>query len=441
MPRESLAVVARRRSLGVVLIVVVIALIALSIAVYNKDFVRVVKVTLVTDHTGNQLDPSSDVKVRGILVGEVRSIKSTGDGAKIQLALDPSKAKLIPANVTAEILPKTLFGERYVDLELPTGAASAPIKADSVIQQDRSSVAIQFSKVLTDVLPLLDALKPAELNATLNALATALQGNGAQLGQNIDQFDDYLKQINPQVPALIQDLTKLGQVSDEYDQAAPALLDTLNNLKTTSATVIANQQNLSALLINGTSAANALTTLIGTNASHLINVAKQTNQVAGLLATYAPEYTCLLQGINDDQNLLQNVFRDGELHVEVSLVQDRGKYVNGNQPKLITGYGPDCYGLPNPVKPFQTAPYYAELNDGAAYCATTAQDPQTALSPGCSGAASAQSADDSAVGGDAEAAVIQTLISGQYGTTPDKVPDVATVLAGPLLRGAEVTGK
>ncbi len=197
MPRESLAVVVRRRLLGLVMIVVVFALIALSIAVYNKDFVSVVKVTLLTDHTGNQLDPSSDVKVRGILVGEVRSIKSTGDGAKIQLALDPSKVKLIPANVTAEILPKTLFGERYVDLELPTSAPASPIKADSVIQQDRSSVAIQFSKVLTDVLPLLDALQPAELNATLNALATALQGNGAQLGKNIDQFDDLPQAAQP----------------------------------------------------------------------------------------------------------------------------------------------------------------------------------------------------------------------------------------------------
>jgi virulence factor Mce-like protein len=433
--------VVRRRLLGVAMIAVVLALIALSVAVFQKKFVSSVKVTLLTDHTGNQLDAASDVKVRGILVGEVRAIHSTGDGAKIELALDPSKVKLIPANVTAQILPKTLFGERYVDLELPVAAPAAPIRADSVIQQDRSSVAIQFSKVLSDLLPVLDALKPAELNATLNALATALQGKGQQLGQNIVEFDDYLERINPQIPTLIQDLTKLGQVSDEYNQAAPALLDTLNNLKTTSATVIANQQNLSALLVSGTSTANALTTLIGDNASHLIAVAHQTNQVAGVLATYAPEYTCLLQGISDDQTKLENVFRDGALHVDVSVVQDRGKYVNGDQAQLKTGLGPNCFGLPNPAMPFQTAPYYASLSDGAAYCATTAADPQVALSPSCTGAASAKSASASAVGGDSEAAMIQTLIAGQYGTAPAQVPDVATVLAGPLLRGAEVSAK
>jgi phospholipid/cholesterol/gamma-HCH transport system substrate-binding protein len=439
MPREPFLHVVRRRLLGVAMIGLVVGLVALSVAVFNKTFVNVVTVTLLTDHTGNQLDPSSDVKVRGILVGEVRSITSTGDGAQITLAVDRSKVKLIPANVTAEILPKTLFGERYVDLELPTTDAAPPIKAHSVIQQDRSSVAIQFSKVLSDVLPLLDALKPADLNATLNAMATALQGNGAQLGKNIDQLDQYLKQINPQVPALIQDLTKLGDVSDEYNQAAPALLNTLNNLQATSVTIVANQQNLSALLVNATSASNSLNMLISDNAGHLIDVAHQTNQVAAILDTYSPEYTCLLAGISGDQTLLENVFRNGELHVEVSLVQDRGKYVNGNQPILKTGLGANCYGLPNPVKPFQVSPYYSNLNDGASYCASTAQDPQTALSPSCSGAASAQSA--TAVGGDAEAAEIQSLIAGQYGTTPNKVPDVATVLAGPLLRGAEVSAK
>jgi hypothetical protein len=37
--------------------------------------------------------------------------------------------------------------------------------------------------------------------------------------------------------------------------------------------------------------------------------------------------------------------------------------------------------------------------------------------------------------------MINTLIAGSYGTTPDKVPPVATMLAAPALRGSEVTTK
>jgi phospholipid/cholesterol/gamma-HCH transport system substrate-binding protein len=51
------------------MIALIVALIALSIEVFNKAFVPVDMITLYTDHTGNQLDPSSDVKVRGIIVG------------------------------------------------------------------------------------------------------------------------------------------------------------------------------------------------------------------------------------------------------------------------------------------------------------------------------------------------------------------------------------
>jgi phospholipid/cholesterol/gamma-HCH transport system substrate-binding protein len=428
--REPLRAIVRRRSLGVVMIMVVIALITLSIEVFNKTFVAADMITLYTDHTGNQLDPSSDVKVRGIIVGEVRSVSSRGDGAKLRIALDPARIDIIPGNVTAQILPKTLLGQRYVSLVLPAVPA-AHIKKGAVIEQDRSSAAIQFSKVLSDLLPVLDALKPAELNATLNALATALEGRGAQLGRNIDEFDSYLKSINPYVDQLVSDLDQFGDVALEYDQAAPALLDTLANLKTTSATISSNQQNLSALLKSGTGAVDALNTLLSNSGPHLIRVTAQTNDVAAVFATYAPEYTCLFAGIAADQSKLIQAFRDGALHVEVSLVKERGKYVAGDEPVYPTGFGPTCNGLGSSGNPF----YSPDADDLARQAGTGA-----AYSGGASSGA-LESADASAVGSDAESAMINSLIAGQYGTTPDQVPDVATVLAGPILRGSDVSAK
>jgi virulence factor Mce-like protein len=442
MARESFGQLVKRRSLGVVLIAVVVGLISLSIAFFNKDFTKVVMIQLNTDHTGNQLDPSSDVKVRGILVGEVRSIKSVGDGAVIKLAITPSMVKLIPQNVTAEILPKTLFGERFVDLELPSSNPGPPVNKHTVIQQDRSSAAIQFAEVLNNLLPVLQALKPAELNATLNALAGALKGRGTQLGDTIVQTDAYLAKINPQIPQLVQDLNKLGSVANEYNAAAPALLDTLTNLQTTSATITQNKDNLSNLLLSATGASDALNGLLTADGAHIIDVTAQTNQVAALLDKYSPEYQCFLAGLAKAEPEFVQLFRNGELHVQISLVQNRGKYVPGNEPTLETGVAPGCYGLPNAQVPFQISPYYSILNEGAGYCATTAQDASVATSPQCQQAgATGQSEDQSEVGSDSESALINTLISGDYGTSPQNVPPIATILAGPLLRGSAVTLK
>ena len=45
----------------------------------------------------------------------------------------------------------------------------------SVINQDHSSAAIELERVLDDTLPLLQAIQPDKLAATLGALATALR--------------------------------------------------------------------------------------------------------------------------------------------------------------------------------------------------------------------------------------------------------------------------
>src|SRR5919198_3708356 len=116
MAAESFAAVAKRRLLGVVLIVVIAGLVTLSVAIYNKAFTDTVMVTLRTDHTGNELLIDSDVKERGVIVGSVKSVSANADGATVKLALEPGRVDEIPSTVKARILPKTLFGEQYVSL-------------------------------------------------------------------------------------------------------------------------------------------------------------------------------------------------------------------------------------------------------------------------------------------------------------------------------------
>jgi len=215
MRAESYVSMARRRLLGALYLMIVLALVALSIAIYNKTFTSVATVTLKTDHTGNQLATESDVKERGIIVGYVKSVRvDSGSHActqdrltcvTVELAIDPDRTHMIPNNVSAQILPKTLFGEQYVSLTIPP-APGPPIKSGDVIGQDRSAGALETEKVLGDLLPLLTAVQPAQLNATLTALATALRGRGEELGQTLTNMDTYLADANPHTKALVDDL-------------------------------------------------------------------------------------------------------------------------------------------------------------------------------------------------------------------------------------------
>src|SRR5437016_2444785 len=105
---------------GIAFLVTVSLLIALSIAIYNKEFETVTTVTVQADQAGLQLPKFGDVRMHGVIVGQVRNISNDGHQAVIRLGLDPAAAKEIPANVTVQIVPTTLFGQKYVQFVDPT---------------------------------------------------------------------------------------------------------------------------------------------------------------------------------------------------------------------------------------------------------------------------------------------------------------------------------
>jgi virulence factor Mce-like protein len=445
MARESVGTVVRRRVLGLLYLVLVAALITLSIAFYNKVFTKTIDVTLKADHTGNQLITDSDVKVRGLIVGRVSAINvDSGSHActehtltcvSVTLALDPGKVGLIPKNVSAQILPKTLFGEQYVSLVLPRSPESH-IASGDVIPQDRSQGALETEKVLGDLLPLLQAVQPAELNATLTAMAQALQGRGEQLGQTLVTLDKYLKAANPYTKPLVDDLKKLGQVALTYNQAAPDLRDTLDNLLTSARTVISKRVQLDTLLNSVTNTSGVLQSFLSDNEQRLIRITGQTNKIYQVLDTYAPEYTCLLAGLVNLNKLTSSAVVNHQIQLGAVLdTTNIGPYKDGEQPRLVTGYGPHCFGLPDNIQPvnskgyFQIPPEFQCLNDGAA------------LTDNPCGQHPAQSGDQRALGSPAENTLVSVLIAKSYGTTPDQVPPIATALAAPLFRGQTVVVK
>ncbi len=81
-------------------------------------------VTVKAQNAGLQLDQFGDVRRHGVLVGQVRNVGNDGHEAVIKVALNPSSAKDIPPNVDIEILPTTLFGQKYINIEDPADPSS-----------------------------------------------------------------------------------------------------------------------------------------------------------------------------------------------------------------------------------------------------------------------------------------------------------------------------
>src|SRR5512139_3692622 len=150
------AVTIEHRVLGVAFLVLLMLAVWFTYAVFNKSFVDYDEVVLHASKTGLQLPDRADVKVRGVIVGEVIDQQVTRRGVDLTLGLYPSSRDEVPADVSARIIPKTLFGEKYVALEPPAGVvASAAQAIQPGAQITEARVGFEVERLLRDIYPFL----------------------------------------------------------------------------------------------------------------------------------------------------------------------------------------------------------------------------------------------------------------------------------------------
>ncbi len=350
---------------GVVLIVTMALLLGLSIAIYNKKFTNFTTVTVKADRAGLQLAKFGDVRLHGALVGRVASIKSDGKQAVITLSLSPDAARTIPADVSVRILPTTLFGQNFLELVPPDpGTSAGPLKEGLVIPASRVETNVELQQILADLYPLLRSVRPADLNATLYAVAHALQGNGDQLGDTLVTLDDYLATMNNELPRLKKDLQLLSEVSRTYELAAPDLIKVLRNATVTSRTITQKKGDLNRALSSLTGLAKTTRVTLSENERGLIAQVRSGRPLLALLDTYSPELPCLLTGLDRQIPNSKAVFADDIIHQTLELgAPQRTAYTAADAPVFgEVGHGPWCLGLPDDYD--KPAPFQP-LKDGS----------------------------------------------------------------------------
>ena len=149
--------------------------------------------------------------------------------------------------------------------------------------------------MLSDLYPLLRTVEPADLNMTLNAMATALEGRGDQLGDNLETVDSYLKRLNPQIPALVEDLRLTAEVSDVYADVLPEVGTILQNTVTTTGTLEDREAKLDALFTRRRQLLrHAPRTFLDDNGDNMIRLGEVSRAQLRVFARYSTEFPCLL---------------------------------------------------------------------------------------------------------------------------------------------------
>jgi virulence factor Mce-like protein len=419
------------KAYGVVFLIVVALLLGLAVASFQQRFTPVVMVTLETSRLGSQLQEAADVKLRGLVVGEVRTIEVTPDGARLGLAIQPEQVDRIPSNVSARLLQKTLFGERFVDLVPVAAPSPRPLRTGDVITQDRSAVAIELETVTDNLYPLLRTVQPAKLATTLGALATTLDGRGERLGRNLVLVDRYLSALNPVLPTLQRDISLLATTAQTYAALTPDLVRLTEALRVTNRTVVEKDRQLASFLVETAGFANTTAGFLRDNEQRIIEVGRVQRPTLQVLAKYAPIYPCMAEGLANWIPRISKAFSGGSFHITLEVVKPREPYRVGEGPNWGEKRGPNCFGLPSP-KNSQANPFAGNhFDDGtkpASYALSTL--PEAFLTGASAGT-------DSGLAGTAEEQlVVDSLLAPGGDAGPSAIQ---TLLAGPMMRGSVVS--
>jgi phospholipid/cholesterol/gamma-HCH transport system substrate-binding protein len=339
---EPTAVLARR---GLIALVVLVALVVALLMQYKGAFRRTFPARLVVADIGDGITPGADVKLRGVVVGQVDSVGlgPVRDGVRMHqvgLSLDPAQAAGIPAGVTARVVPTNSFGAPSVLLTDPPGQPTRMLARNGVIGEDDTRKTLQLQTVLNQVYNILTSVKPAEINVALTNVSQALQGRGTETGTLIANGDRYITALNAQTPTFNALLRQIGPTVASVNDSAPALLDAVDNSVRLGRNLVDHRDDLDRVLTRTPKVADDADRFIGQIDSPTLDVLSDTHRVGDVLADQYRNIPESLYALGIATQLLGTAVNGG-LHLSISLLPF-APYSSADCPRYGTQNGPNC---------------------------------------------------------------------------------------------------
>ncbi|MFI1462877.1 MCE family protein [Nocardia carnea] len=354
------------------MVLVLVAAVFVSLTMFFGGFTPSVTVTVAAPRSGLVLDPDAKVKVRGVQIGTVAALETTGDGTDLRLALDPDKLSLVPANATVDIRSTTVFGAKYINFVIPQDPQEQSLQPGARLTTDK--VTVEFNTIFQHLSDVLAQVEPEKMSATLTALGTALQGRGESLGQLLVNSNSLLHEINPMLPALQRDLQATAAVGNLYADVSGDLLRTVDNVTVSTRTIAEAESDVDALLANLTGLADTTGAVLHENEGQLGTALDLLRPTTELLNEYKPALACLIGGAAKAMPVGEAVF--GGLQEGVALntgfMYGTPAYTYPNDlPKVNATGGPRCAGTTDRVPGSHADYVVTDTSEGHPYIPST----------------------------------------------------------------------
>ncbi|WP_378734176.1 MCE family protein [Nocardia brasiliensis] len=346
---------------GIALTTITLLLLYLLGLRYNGHFEDNVGVVAVLTSTGDGLPEHADVKFRGMIVGSVDGVEvvAKGERQRAELKLKPAVAAMIPAAVTARVIPNNIFGVTAIEL-VDNGQTTETLRAGAEIPEDTSEGTVQLQTTLSVLRDVLDHIQPEKLGRVLATLADALDPSVRVPGSTIERLDRWLTEVHA-IPGIGAMLGDLGRAATALSASAPDLVGVLSESVTTARTLTERRDKLVALLTNANGAIDSVNSLFARNPDAGKEVVSGVDELFGSLAEDPQALQDTAANLNVSLRRLRSVFGFGPSRqmiwkMDVSFTPFQ-QYTAEDCPRYGSMSGPRCGGSTVPeVAPPQEFP-------------------------------------------------------------------------------------
>jgi phospholipid/cholesterol/gamma-HCH transport system substrate-binding protein len=253
----------RRR---VALFTVIIVTVAVAIPVWRLQKPQRTLVAHFTRVIG--IYPGSDVRVLGVKVGEVVSVRPEGRTVRVSLRYD--RAHRFPADAQAVIVPPSIVSDRYLQLTPAWGGGAAlPDGADLPVE--RTAAPLEIDDIYRALDEFNRALGPNGANADgalSDLLATGranLAGNGEELNATLDGVSKALSTVSGAREDLFGTVANLQKLATALAQSDRYVRAFNQQLADVSEQLAAERDDLAAALRSLAQALGEVTTFVRDN--------------------------------------------------------------------------------------------------------------------------------------------------------------------------------
>jgi phospholipid/cholesterol/gamma-HCH transport system substrate-binding protein len=255
---------------------------------------------------------NDNVKVAGVVIGKVTSVKVEAGKAVVEMAIHKDHENIPKEGTTAAIRWRNLIGQRYVYFYPGRPGGVALQNGDTI---GTTTSAVDLGALFEKLGPIVTAIDPAQVNELLDTLTQALDGREDKVGSALDDLATLARGLSSRDAAIQRLVTNLNVVADTLNRRDAQIDTMIQNLTNLATSFGDNTATLDAALSEVGQFGTDLNHVLSTNADQLdrllANLAKVTDTVKGRL----PQLDTFLSGFAEASAA---IFRAG----------NRGEFLN-----------------------------------------------------------------------------------------------------------------